>query len=75
MFQYDTIRYNTIQHTIIIYMRLKADGVASLICRTQPKKTKRVMKQVSAADDEPAQSQQTCCKQRWTFSVINLRLN
>ena len=35
-------------------------------------------KQVPAVADEPAQraaSQPTCCKQRWTLSVINLRLN
>jgi len=35
-------------------------------------------KQVSAVTDEPAwqpASQQTYCKQRWTLSVINLRLN
>jgi len=35
-------------------------------------------KQVSAFADEPARrpaSRQTCCKQRWTLSVINLRPN
>jgi len=34
--------------------------------------------QVSAVAGEPARraaSQQTCCKQRWTLSVINLREN
>ena len=34
--------------------------------------------QVSAVTDEPARraaSRQTCCKQRWTMTVINLRLN
>jgi len=33
--------------------------------------------QVSAVTDEPtwpAESWQMCCKQRWTLSVINLRL-
>jgi len=37
-----------------------------------------MVKQVSAVADEPARraaSRQTCCKQRWTFSVINLRPN
>ena len=37
-----------------------------------------INKQVSAVADEPdrqAASRQTCCKQRWTQSVINLQLN
>jgi len=34
--------------------------------------------QISAVADEPARraaSRQTCCKQRWTLSMINLRPN
>jgi len=47
---------------------------------TISKGTKEVptFKQVSAVADEPprrAASQQTCCKQRWTLSVINLPPN
>jgi len=37
-----------------------------------------ISRQVSAAADEPARraaSPQTCCKQRWTLSVMNLRPN
>ena len=43
---------------------------------TIPARTGRESKQVSAVADEPARraaSRQTCCKQKWTLTVINLR--
>jgi len=42
---------------------------------TIPARTGRESEQVSAVADEPARraaSRQTCCKQKWTLTVINL---
>jgi len=42
------------------------------------KEREGIKKQASAVADEPlrcAASRQTCCKQRWTLSVINLQPN